>query len=107
MSNEDKTKVNHVDIAKSEVVKLQYEAETAAQKEKFDEIIADLNQKQDKVRQIPQRGFNFKFECTGCGKDYIDPPSLPSEECAECGSMVHMVEMPRDVWDDKYEVVRK
>lgn len=102
--SEEKTKVDHIDIAKSEVVKTRFDVNTNAQKDRCDKVIAQLTDKQDPVRQIPKRGSIFIFECETCANSYVEPPSLPSEECTECGAQVHMVEMPADLWDEKYEV---
>jgi len=102
---DDKTQVDHIDIAKSEVVKCRYEANTSRIKEMHDETVASLSHKQDPIRQIPKRGSIFIFECESCTASFVEPPSLPSEECTECGAQVHMVEMPTDLWDEKYEMV--
>jgi len=102
---DDKTQVDHIDIAKSEVVKERYEANTTRLKEMHNETIMALSHKQDPVRQIPKRGSAFIFECEECANSYVEPPSLPSEECTECGAQVHILEMPADLWDEKYEVI--
>jgi hypothetical protein len=103
--SESKTKVTHIDIAKSEVVKERFEANTSRMKEILNESVMSLTRKQDPVRQIPKRGSKFIFECESCTASFVEPPTLPSEECTECGSQVHIIEMPSDLWDEKYEVV--
>jgi len=103
--SESKTKVTHIDIAKSEVVKERFEANTSRMKEIHNESVMSLTRKQDPVRQIPKRGSKFIFECESCTASLVEPPSLPSEECTECGSQVHIIEMPSDLWDEKYEVI--
>lgn len=103
-TREEKTKVSHVDIAKSEVVKARFKVNSNAQKDRHDKVIAQLSHVQDPVRQIPRRGIVFIFECETCGNSYVEPQSMPSEECVECGDQVHIVEMPADLWDERYEV---
>jgi len=101
---DDKTQVDHIDIAISEVMKTRIDVNTNAQKDRHDKVLAQLRDKQNEPRQIPKRGTTFVFECETCANSYVEPPSPPSEECTECGAQVHMLEMPADLWDEKYEV---